>query len=68
MRVHKKSIIPITLCVVSVNNEVPVGLRLSCYSPSLCVEYGFFIHIAHHQWKWPSQIEEQPTDYVNHVV
>jgi len=68
MLLHKNYIYPITACIISVNNHIPVGIKLTGYNPILCYEVGFFFHIDHEVWRWPEQEKEQPPDYLNYVV
>lgn len=65
---HSSYILPLTACIVSINNQIPVGIKLTGYNPVSCYEVGFFIHLACDIWKWPEKPEELPQDYLNNVV
>ncbi len=47
MRTHKKSVIPLTAGVITVNNQRPVGIKITAYDPVACFEVGYFIHVDH---------------------
>jgi hypothetical protein len=68
MRQHKHNILPLTACIVSVNNEIPVGVKLTGYNCITCFEVGYFIFVPHGSWRWPEKREEQVSDFINGVV
>jgi hypothetical protein len=53
---------------VSVNNEIPVGIKLTGYNCITCFEVGYFIFVPHGSWKWPEKQEEEVYDPINGVV
>lgn len=57
MRRHQNNVFPITASVVSVNNQTPVGIKVTCFSPIFCFEAGYFLHLRHGAWRWPQKPE-----------
>ena len=53
---------PITVGIMSVNNTIPIGLKVSGYDLSMCVEISFFIYLFHKDWEWPNKSKEEKTD------
>ena len=41
---------PVTLELVTVKNEKPVGIRVSAYEPIKCVQTGVFIYLVPEYW------------------
>lgn len=46
---------PITACIISINNCIPVGVRVTGFDPVNCLEYGFFIHLNPDEWEWENR-------------
>ena len=61
-------VIPLTACVVNMNNEFPIGLRLTGYNPTTYTEASFFIHIYSEVWRWPEKMEESQEDFIAGAV
>jgi hypothetical protein len=44
--------------VVAVNNEKPIGIRITAYEPLKGAHSGLFIHIVQEYWERPLNKEE----------
>ena len=43
---------PITACILSVDNRIPIGIKITGYDPIQCQEDGFFIYVCPQEWEW----------------
>ena len=41
---------PITASIVTLNNQIPIGLKITQYDPSNSTNKGYFIHIMPEDW------------------
>ena len=49
---------PITITLITINNEIPVGIKVSLYDQIICQEAGYFIRIYPANWKWPNEVSQ----------
>ena len=50
-------LLPITIEIVTVNNEKPIGIRVTAYEPLKGTHSGLFIHVTPEYWERPSAKE-----------
>jgi hypothetical protein len=57
--------IPVTISLLTINSETPVGIKIIEYDPLTCKSRGFFIHIVANEWVRPYR---KPVITINNVL
>ncbi len=56
---------PITISLLTVNSETPVGIKIIEYDPITCRSRGFFMHIVANEWVRPYR---KPAITINNIL
>ena len=54
---------PVTITLITINNQLPIGIKVSLYDQIICQEAGYFIQIYPSEWKWPTEISHLKNEY-----
>lgn len=55
----------LTISLLTINNEFPVGIKVNEYNPDDVISRGFFIHIVPQEWVRPLR---RPCPWVNNIL
>lgn len=57
--------LPVTIEIIAINNEKPIGIRVTAYEPIKGNNSGLFIHITPEYWERPNPKGQQEDEGAN---